>query len=455
MSKFQVPTVGGIRKVIKPGDPSSALTTITAVLQQLIDAVASLQAPVNTGGGNIGTGNEATIVLGPGLSGGGTLVGNVPINLVQPPALIAEDGIDGDPGLQGIQGPRGLQGIQGVPGFFGEDGADGDWVPWGATGLTGLTGAVGAIGATGQSAAIPEDVWFEELPPHVTPTSFGNAVFNGPVLINGSAITTPVPFMIQCGVANQTGFRLNGFDVAVMQFNAAASTNKVNIAFLQNNVTVARFGADGTQAILTDSVNGDFCITNNNGGSIRFSSLPSTTTSVSQIIIKAGGALGAVASPLTSAATQAFTGVANFKSTATVSTAASLVADAALTVTCNETGRYDLDIFLSFFETTLGTGGIQFDVGGGGATLGDFKIGVIGFVGGAVAAKAGVTSSATAFSFATITTSSTAQDWVHGKGTFNVTTTGTVAVRWGQASLLAADATNLTTGSSIILTKIG
>src|SRR5579863_8610900 len=99
--KTQVPSVGGIRKMLIPDNGAGALTTLTPVIQQLIDAVAVLQTPVNTGGGNIGSGSGGSLALGPGLSGGGPIVGNVPIRLVQPPALIAEDGIDGDPGLQG------------------------------------------------------------------------------------------------------------------------------------------------------------------------------------------------------------------------------------------------------------------------------------------------------------------------------------------------------------------
>ena len=77
--KFQVPTVGGIRKVIRPGSTASSATTIaglegtTLTLAQLATLLANL---TNTGGGNIGTGAEAAISVGPGLAGGGPLVGS-------------------------------------------------------------------------------------------------------------------------------------------------------------------------------------------------------------------------------------------------------------------------------------------------------------------------------------------------------------------------------------------
>lgn len=229
MSKNQVPTVGGIRKVIRLQDNSATLTTIAEATAQLAALVTQLQQLVNTGGGNIGTGNEASISLGPGLSGGGTLVGNVPINLVQPPALIAEDGIDGDPGMQGIPGPRGLPGLPGAT-WFAEDGADGDigiGLP-GTTGTIGSQGIQGAAGAQGQSApwfaedaadndsfgvmpVIPrtspvvfsvanppmlfaDDFYGEELVPHPLPNSVGPFAITGPCTI--TAATQQFPLVV-------------------------------------------------------------------------------------------------------------------------------------------------------------------------------------------------------------------------------------------------------------------
>jgi Collagen triple helix repeat (20 copies) len=154
MKKTQVPSVGGIRKMLIP-DTTAVGTTIaelgsnTVTLAQLAALIAAATPPVNTGGGNIGTGNEATLTPGPGLSGGGVLIGNVPIRLTIPSALITEDGVDGDPGMQGVQGLRGIQGAPGIA-MFAEDGADGDS---GAPGLPGAAGVAGAAGASGAAGA--------------------------------------------------------------------------------------------------------------------------------------------------------------------------------------------------------------------------------------------------------------------------------------------------------------
>ncbi len=184
MSKFQVPTVGGIRKVIRPADNSAILTTISEAIAQLAALVTQLQTPVNTGGGNIGTGNEASIALGPGLSGGGTLVGNVPINLTIPAALFVEDGADGDPGPPGAQGPRGLQGIPGQP-WFAEDGADGDSGLQGIQGIQGIQGVIGTSGAAGLPgySLIADDSILEELLPQPERNSVGPLTINGPLTV--------------------------------------------------------------------------------------------------------------------------------------------------------------------------------------------------------------------------------------------------------------------------------
>ncbi len=195
--KNQVPTVGGIRKVIRLQDNSATLTTIAEAIAQLAALVTQLQQPVNTGGGNIGTGNEASIALGPGLSGGGTLVGNVPINLTIPAALFVEDGAEGDPGPPGAQGPRGLQGIPGQP-WFAEDGADGDPGPPGPQGIQGIQGPAGAAGSaiSFPPALIAEDFAAEELLPQPVPSATGPLAINGLCVISGSSAVGPAGGLI-------------------------------------------------------------------------------------------------------------------------------------------------------------------------------------------------------------------------------------------------------------------
>lgn len=161
MKKIQVPVLGGLRKVIQPGNTTTAGTTIAEVgagtisLAQLAALITQIQAQqANTGGGNIGDGTEAFLSVGPGLAGGGPMLGTVKLRLTIPSALIAEDGVDGDPGLQGVQGLRGVQGPAGVA-LLAEDGTDGD--P-GAPGMPGSAGVAGAAGSPGLSVyLLPED----------------------------------------------------------------------------------------------------------------------------------------------------------------------------------------------------------------------------------------------------------------------------------------------------------
>ena len=189
--KFQTPTIGGVRKVIRTDNNVTVGTTIaevgsnTITLAQLAQIITQIQSQQqNNGGGNVGGGAEASIVLGPGLSGGGVLVGNVPIRLTAPiPWGIEDGGIDGDPGPPGAAGPQGVmgsQGPQGIPGTSGTGSGSGlvVWVPeenWpddiGIPGPTGPAGAVGATGAQGPAGTgtgggagtmafwVPEENW--------------------------------------------------------------------------------------------------------------------------------------------------------------------------------------------------------------------------------------------------------------------------------------------------------
>jgi len=161
--KIQLPSIGGLRKVVKvPGSNVAVGTTIselgsgTVSLAQLAAIISQIQAQqTNTGGGNIGDGTEAVLVPGPGLSGGGPMLGTVGIRLTAPIPWGLEDsgGGDGDPGPPGPPGRNGATGQQGPTGpaafMSAEDGADGDIGPQGLTGTTGATGPSGATGATG------------------------------------------------------------------------------------------------------------------------------------------------------------------------------------------------------------------------------------------------------------------------------------------------------------------
>ena len=155
--KMQLPPIGGVRKVLKQNAQQSGGTTIaeignnTVTLEQLAALIFNLltnAGTVNTGG----QGQSAVLIPGPGLGGGGSLIGNVPLYLTAPisPYSLEDGSVDNDVGMI-VPGPAGPRGPQGIPGQFlmPEDGADGDWGPPGAQGPAGATGATGPQGPAG------------------------------------------------------------------------------------------------------------------------------------------------------------------------------------------------------------------------------------------------------------------------------------------------------------------
>ena len=129
--KFQVPTIGGLRKVIRVPDATTAVgTTIaeygsgTITLAQLKAALGVTTNPtgnISSGAGGGSGGSSASLSTGPGLAGGGPLVGNVPLRLTAPrPAFVIGDDDDGGGG--GDPGPPGRRGADGLPGPTGSPG---------------------------------------------------------------------------------------------------------------------------------------------------------------------------------------------------------------------------------------------------------------------------------------------------------------------------------------------
>lgn len=164
--KAQLPVIGGVRKSFNiPGSNIAVGTTIaefgsnTVTLAQLAAALGTLVEP-DTGliGGAAAT---ASIALGPGLSGGGPVLGSVPIRLSAPiPFMFGDDGGggDGDPGPPGLPGATGAPGVSNIPGpavfMLANDGEDGrDAIP-------GNPGAPGAAGAMGIQGPIGPAVFF-------------------------------------------------------------------------------------------------------------------------------------------------------------------------------------------------------------------------------------------------------------------------------------------------------
>jgi hypothetical protein len=158
MKKVQLPVVGGVRKVVRVPDPAATRGTAIAGYEAQTLTLAQLKAllgtvPVTGGGTTIATAPSATLALGQGLSGGGPLVGIVPVGFTAPiPALIFEEGGggDGDPGPPGQRGQDGIIGHDGAPGASVYMVADDPEEPLMAVpGPKGADGAPGAAGAAG------------------------------------------------------------------------------------------------------------------------------------------------------------------------------------------------------------------------------------------------------------------------------------------------------------------
>src|ERR1700677_1538516 len=100
MKKTQVPVMGGFRKVIQQANTAVGTTIAeigsgTITLEQLAAAINNI---LNNTGTTVPPGTtNGFLTVGPGLAAGGALIGNVPLRLTAPiPALLAEDGQDGD-----------------------------------------------------------------------------------------------------------------------------------------------------------------------------------------------------------------------------------------------------------------------------------------------------------------------------------------------------------------------
>jgi hypothetical protein len=205
MAKFQIPTVGGIRKVLKTqaqasGTTIAGLENQTITIEQLA-ALLGVTIPPNTGGGNIGQGDEATLSLGPGLAGGGPLVGNVPVRLTIPMPLIGEDGPPGEdsfvPGPQGQRGPPGPAGPISMY-QFDDSSADEALLPMSAPANFGAT----TVNATLTAQSGPSST--------ASVIAIGNNVAAQAAVFAFSAITSAYTFRMRGGPAfvSNSGFPL-------------------------------------------------------------------------------------------------------------------------------------------------------------------------------------------------------------------------------------------------------
>jgi hypothetical protein len=140
--KFQLPVIGGIRKVLTQS-ANAAGTTIAEIGDNTV-TLAQLAALLGvTAGGGGSAGATAFLNPGPGLSGGGPLVGTVGLYLTAP-IPSRKEGPEGERGRV-VPGQPGQRGLPGVTVFMrGQDGNDGRPIP----GLPGAPGVQGLPGAT-------------------------------------------------------------------------------------------------------------------------------------------------------------------------------------------------------------------------------------------------------------------------------------------------------------------
>lgn len=105
MAKKQVPVVGGLRKVINIPDASQNTATTIAGLSGQTVSIAQLRALLGLSSGQapntVGAGSAGTLVIGPGLNGGGPLVGAIPLNLTNRPQIFWDDALLPDDAISG------------------------------------------------------------------------------------------------------------------------------------------------------------------------------------------------------------------------------------------------------------------------------------------------------------------------------------------------------------------
>lgn len=126
-------------------------------------------------------------------------------------------------------------------------------------------------------------------------------------------------------------------------------------------------------------------------------------------------------------------------------------ADADLIVSV-DADKYTFEVFLSFYETTLGTGGFKFDLSSGTAPVSEILWSASGFDVAGVSTAANVSAS-TSQSYGTVSTSASAPSWIRVTGQVTFTDSGTFGVRWAQNSA-SANPTFLKEHSFLSLQKV-
>lgn len=273
MKKFQAPVIGGFRKMItlpnvpvgttiaEVGSGTITLTQLAAAINNILQGSSS----VTTGAGS----TPANLVLGPGLAGGGTLIGNVPLRLTAPiPWGIMEDGADGDmgpPGPAGAVGATGPQGPQGPAGTGTGSGGAGSlmlWIPEDTSyddflipGPPGAAGAVGATGATGPQG--PQG-----------PAGSGTGSGGTGTIMFMVPDDAPYDDPILLGIPNVIGPYLTVNGPLTVIGSGTSSAGSV-VVETNNSVAAIQFSGAGSQAITATNSGGSFVITQGSGAALN------------------------------------------------------------------------------------------------------------------------------------------------------------------------------------------
>jgi hypothetical protein len=108
------------------------------------------------------------------------------------------------------------------------------------------------------------------------------------LMITGASVGSPLQVIPASGIV---GIMVTGTDIAVITPNSLNNTFRSIFSFAQGGTGSSRIGSDGSQQITSDSVNGDLCFSNTNGGTIRWLAAPSGTQIASQMSLNQSGNL--------------------------------------------------------------------------------------------------------------------------------------------------------------------
>lgn len=443
----------------------------------------------------------------PGLRGPAGAAGSSGGGGIGPPGMDGEDGEAGPPGPPGSPGAAGSTGPSGSggpgpPGMDGEDGVDGAPGQNGAN-ASALMQQRGASWSNGSAAVIPAnaldvpiviaedctiqdvtvltkggngscvlDIWrigYGSYPPSsgnsicgtnlptisagikyrdTTLSTWTTALSKGDTLlfhISSSSTFTEVVILItlkRVGDTSASGYTDARAEAAVGGILTNSST--VNLTYNGGVPSISAAVIPSAVLDLLGSTQGDVLYRSASGWTVL---APGTS---GQALLTGGGAANPSWGTIATGAL-----VASKPADTTRSSTVTMAADPDLVLTFTATGVYSFEAWLPCWEDTSGAGGIQVDFGGGSATIASFVAGYQTWFTSSGSLSQGIISTTTSLQIGTLEISGgTGPSYFLVKGSFSVTATGTLAVRWAQLSS-SGNATRLMKGSYFTASKVG